>query len=326
MMKSLMFATLAATASASCTTTGQARVWIDRANAGGGTTLKELEAESVSKDMPGWNLEGLDSRLWGVPDILSASSEARAFFPDQSDMILPGTQFKLKCPDDCSGKPCDFFIFMYHCPPCSRETNGRYTALLPSDGWETGSCAPRFSYVAEKYEMVGFRRQVAAGETIYTPPTEINLIHMGIFSLVRQPDCPGFGYSGCIGCAPICAWEEGKCQSNWCPRRFISGGNPPSCTKCVPNDFDDFTAPPTPEPTPVPTAIPTAVPTAIPTAVPTAVPTAIPTDVPTPTQRGCTYDDCYGNSCDYWVTKGYSCERLENKYGCRCDNCCCGRE
>ena len=238
MMKAFLLAALATSASATCTNGQFAQVFIDRALSGGGTSFSQLSKEPVSRDMPGWSLTGIDARLWGVPDIISNyAGSAKAYFPDQTEVILPGTRFKLKCPHDCSGKPCDFFIFMYHCPPCSHETNGKYTGLLPSDGWEAGSCAPRFSYVAEKYDMVGFRRQVDAGDHIWTPPTEIDLLHVAIFSLTRQPDCPGFGYNGCVGCFPQCTWEDGRCQSNWCPRRFVGGGNPPSCTVCVPNVF-----------------------------------------------------------------------------------------
>eukprot|EP01060_Flectonema_neradi_P040053 TRINITY_DN900_c0_g1_i2.p1 TRINITY_DN900_c0_g1~~TRINITY_DN900_c0_g1_i2.p1 ORF type:complete len:260 (+),score=61.49 TRINITY_DN900_c0_g1_i2:71-781(+) len=235
MMKFALLAALTATVSGTCS---GGKAWIYRTLADDTKELKNLGQESVSRDMPGWSISGMDARLWGVPDILSNYADnARAHFPDQTEMILPGTQFKLKCPNDCSGKPCDFFFFVYHCPPCSHDTNGGLTAILPADGWEAGSCAPRFSYVADKYEMVGFRRQLAPGETYWTPEIEKDLMHVAIFSIVKQPDCPTFDYNGCIGCFPQCDWQDATCKSNWCPRRFIQGGTPPSCMNCVPNYF-----------------------------------------------------------------------------------------
>ena len=32
-------------------------------------------------------------------------------------------------------------------------------------------------------------------------------------------------------------------------------------------------------------------------------------------------DTCYDYSCDYWVEDGYTCDELENDYGCDCSGC-----
>eukprot|EP01062_Namystynia_karyoxenos_P019905 TRINITY_DN1751_c0_g1_i19.p1 TRINITY_DN1751_c0_g1~~TRINITY_DN1751_c0_g1_i19.p1 ORF type:complete len:363 (+),score=104.61 TRINITY_DN1751_c0_g1_i19:84-1091(+) len=44
---------------------------------------------------------------------------------------------------DCKTGTCDVYVFLYHEPPRSSNTNGRLPQTLPPD-WESGSCAPSF--------------------------------------------------------------------------------------------------------------------------------------------------------------------------------------
>eukprot|EP01062_Namystynia_karyoxenos_P080296 TRINITY_DN8623_c0_g2_i1.p2 TRINITY_DN8623_c0_g2~~TRINITY_DN8623_c0_g2_i1.p2 ORF type:complete len:327 (+),score=107.75 TRINITY_DN8623_c0_g2_i1:73-981(+) len=46
---------------------------------------------------------------------------------------------------DCKSDVCDVYVFLYHEPPRSLNTNGRLPLTLPNSDWLSSSCAPQFT-------------------------------------------------------------------------------------------------------------------------------------------------------------------------------------
>ena len=44
-----------------------------------------------------------------------------------------------------------------------------------------------------------------------------------------------------------------------------------------------------------------------------------------PSGSGKCASTCYGSTCDYWVSVGYSCDTMTNSYKCDCTGCSCGK-
>eukprot|EP01059_Diplonema_ambulator_P012482 TRINITY_DN2281_c0_g1_i1.p1 TRINITY_DN2281_c0_g1~~TRINITY_DN2281_c0_g1_i1.p1 ORF type:complete len:558 (+),score=179.84 TRINITY_DN2281_c0_g1_i1:55-1728(+) len=199
--------------------------------------VKKLDGMPVTEGMLGWSYEETNVRLTAIPQVYMQPG-ALVFFPDQNDKAIPvGSSFRLTCPFNCDNSPCDFYVVMYHCPPCSRNSNGRLTGLLPSDGWVAGSCAPRFSFVNEHYQMVAFKKQIAAGETYDLPATEEDLVHFAIFGNYGALNCEEQNNQNDCLASSTCAWINDKCIDDWCPRIRNPSGGPPSCTECAPTTF-----------------------------------------------------------------------------------------
>eukprot|EP01064_Diplonema_japonicum_P018641 TRINITY_DN2733_c1_g1_i5.p1 TRINITY_DN2733_c1_g1~~TRINITY_DN2733_c1_g1_i5.p1 ORF type:complete len:355 (+),score=54.39 TRINITY_DN2733_c1_g1_i5:54-1067(+) len=109
-----------------------------------------------------------------------------------------GDKIKLEC---CSKKntPCNFFVAVYHCPPCSRHQNGGLPAFLAADRWVGTSCAPVFTPTgsSQAQSMTVFQKTLAPGD-MRTIPISSDAPHVAVFST-----------TGDIG--------------DWCPRNTASG-------------------------------------------------------------------------------------------------------
>eukprot|EP00755_Sulcionema_specki_P026035 Sspe_Gene.1662::Locus_555_Transcript_1_1_Confidence_1.000_Length_1932::g.1662::m.1662 len=193
---------------------------------------------SGKMQIDGWvyTADGKRTHLRSLPE---AMQHGTAFFPDQEVPLPKGTQFELTCPKNRCGKPCEFYTAVWHCPPCTGETNGGLTAMLPADGWEPRSCAPQWAKTqGGKYSpMVTFRRQVPAGQTYTTPATDRVLQSVMLIAVPDSVDCEERLTEPLCTATTACRWEEAQCKRVWCPTRPVSvskPGGPNPCTPCNP--------------------------------------------------------------------------------------------
>eukprot|EP00659_Diplonema_papillatum_P021105 gene21105-32515_t len=105
---------------------------------------------------------------------------------------------------------CSVYFTFPFCPPCTTRTTGGYAQLLPDDGWELATCAPRFfdakaNVHAPRTVMFGIN--IAPGEKYVLPPQTHNM---------------DFG---------IAFFNEAPIPDNWCPDEgpTIQGSTHPSC-------------------------------------------------------------------------------------------------
>eukprot|EP01064_Diplonema_japonicum_P012076 TRINITY_DN1955_c0_g1_i1.p1 TRINITY_DN1955_c0_g1~~TRINITY_DN1955_c0_g1_i1.p1 ORF type:complete len:557 (+),score=190.52 TRINITY_DN1955_c0_g1_i1:73-1743(+) len=202
--------------------------------------VSKIDGVAITEGMMGWTVDEATVRLTQIPQVYKQAG-AKVFLPDQNEPVPEGTSFRLKCPFNCEGAPCDFYVTTYHCPPCSRETNGKLTGLLPADGWVAGSCAPRFSFVAENYHMVAFHKQLASGETYDLPTIEGELVHVAIWGSNNAVACEEQNREDTCVASNTCAWIDDKCISDWCPRirHTPTGSKPNQCIgNCAPTKFN----------------------------------------------------------------------------------------
>eukprot|EP01059_Diplonema_ambulator_P033334 TRINITY_DN690_c0_g1_i1.p1 TRINITY_DN690_c0_g1~~TRINITY_DN690_c0_g1_i1.p1 ORF type:complete len:336 (+),score=64.59 TRINITY_DN690_c0_g1_i1:53-1060(+) len=143
--------------------------------------------------------------------------------------VAPGTSYTLRCPGD-SPFPCDWFVTHYHCPPCSSNENGGWPGILTTEGWESGSCGPRIT-TPFQYQTATYRRQLAPGESVVMGPSVKPTKYM-TFHMMPGADCESMSAGDCDTGA-YCSVVNGKCVSNWCPRRHIPKPGPDPCLSCL---------------------------------------------------------------------------------------------
>eukprot|EP01064_Diplonema_japonicum_P018704 TRINITY_DN273_c0_g1_i11.p1 TRINITY_DN273_c0_g1~~TRINITY_DN273_c0_g1_i11.p1 ORF type:complete len:337 (+),score=110.13 TRINITY_DN273_c0_g1_i11:69-1079(+) len=111
-------------------------------------------------------------------------------------------EIKLEC---CAKKntPCNFFVAVYHCPPCSATANGGIPNFLASQGWSGSSCAPIFTPAgsSQAQTMTVFQKTLQAGEDL-TIPLSTAAPHVAVFT------------TGGVG--------------DWCPNRVATGTKGPN--------------------------------------------------------------------------------------------------
>eukprot|EP01064_Diplonema_japonicum_P009263 TRINITY_DN16730_c0_g2_i1.p1 TRINITY_DN16730_c0_g2~~TRINITY_DN16730_c0_g2_i1.p1 ORF type:complete len:369 (+),score=127.01 TRINITY_DN16730_c0_g2_i1:72-1109(+) len=116
--------------------------------------------------------------------------------------LAAGDEIKLEC---CSKKkaPCNFFVAVYHCPPCSKGQNGGIPMYLANNDWQGSSCSPVFSPSGsnQAQTMTVFQKTFAPGEKL-TIPLSANAPHTAVFTS-----------SGPVG--------------DWCPRKVAAGTTGP---------------------------------------------------------------------------------------------------
>eukprot|EP01064_Diplonema_japonicum_P018714 TRINITY_DN273_c0_g2_i6.p1 TRINITY_DN273_c0_g2~~TRINITY_DN273_c0_g2_i6.p1 ORF type:complete len:351 (+),score=106.13 TRINITY_DN273_c0_g2_i6:30-1055(+) len=107
--------------------------------------------------------------------------------------LAPGDEIKLEC---CAqkGEACNFFVAVYHCPPCSRGKNGGIPGFLLSQSWRGSSCAPIFTPAgsSQTQTMTVFHKTLQAGETLDIP-VSTDAPHVAVFSTsqnVGEDWCP----------------------------------------------------------------------------------------------------------------------------------------
>eukprot|EP01064_Diplonema_japonicum_P008238 TRINITY_DN1571_c0_g1_i1.p1 TRINITY_DN1571_c0_g1~~TRINITY_DN1571_c0_g1_i1.p1 ORF type:complete len:354 (+),score=67.73 TRINITY_DN1571_c0_g1_i1:65-1063(+) len=114
-----------------------------------------------------------------------------------------GDEIKLEC---CSDRnvPCNFFVAVYHCPPCSRSQNGGIPSHLVAHGWVGSSCAPVFTPAgsSQSQTMTVFQKTLAPGET-HDIPVTLDAPHVAVLM-----------NNGPIG--------------DWCPKQIKSGTTGPN--------------------------------------------------------------------------------------------------
>ena len=120
--------------------------------------------------------------------------------------IAAGYQIRLEC---CGSQDCDFFLSVYHCPPCSTSRSGGYPGSLPVSLWTPGLCSPLFTQGAHTYPTATFHKRVTAGSVELLPPTTTAVPYVAIFNLrgstgpvlcrTRGPIIPA---TECLACFP----------------------------------------------------------------------------------------------------------------------------
>eukprot|EP01064_Diplonema_japonicum_P018713 TRINITY_DN273_c0_g2_i5.p1 TRINITY_DN273_c0_g2~~TRINITY_DN273_c0_g2_i5.p1 ORF type:complete len:353 (+),score=96.12 TRINITY_DN273_c0_g2_i5:75-1061(+) len=107
--------------------------------------------------------------------------------------LVSGDKIKLEC---CAskGEPCNFFVAVYHCPPCSRGKNGGIPGFLLSQSWRGSSCAPIFTPAgsSQTQTMTVFHKTLQAGETLDIP-VSTDAPHVAVFSTSQNVEddwCP----------------------------------------------------------------------------------------------------------------------------------------
>ena len=107
--------------------------------------------------------------------------------------IPAGTQYRLECPA-CVVGGCHFYLFTYHCPPCTDNINGGWGALLEGgSSWEVRSCAPKFLEGGYSHPMIIYRHTVAAGSHVDTIVTTKPAGYFGFFSAPSNDALPWCG-------------------------------------------------------------------------------------------------------------------------------------
>eukprot|EP01059_Diplonema_ambulator_P033335 TRINITY_DN690_c0_g2_i3.p1 TRINITY_DN690_c0_g2~~TRINITY_DN690_c0_g2_i3.p1 ORF type:complete len:397 (+),score=102.96 TRINITY_DN690_c0_g2_i3:68-1192(+) len=176
--------------------------------------------------MDGWsdckyNLKHLPKE-WTVPE---------AFTCKGTNSVPEGTSYTLSCPAN-SPYPCDWFVTHYHCPPCSSNENGGWPGILTTEGWESGSCGPRIA-TPFQHQTATYRRQLAPGESVVMGPS-VKPTRYLTFHMMPGADCESMSAGDCDTGA-YCSVINGKCASNWCPRRHIPKPGPDPCLQCIEN-------------------------------------------------------------------------------------------
>eukprot|EP01060_Flectonema_neradi_P023903 TRINITY_DN322_c0_g1_i9.p1 TRINITY_DN322_c0_g1~~TRINITY_DN322_c0_g1_i9.p1 ORF type:complete len:3456 (+),score=791.11 TRINITY_DN322_c0_g1_i9:121-10488(+) len=146
------------------------------------------------------SVSGLGLDLVRIPAVLS---QMDVFFP--SYPVEKGTTLKVECGDSAK---CTFVVVVYHCSPCSADHNLGFTATLPSSGWESASCAPKFTVGggSEGYPMTAFKRTISTGGSLDLPSTLTASNYVAVFGMqdelpddwCHKPKGPSFGTgNGC---------------------------------------------------------------------------------------------------------------------------------
>ena len=199
------------------------------------TAVNSLPAYAVSENTLGWTLGDDQVTLHNFPPVLLKDG-VRAFYPDQTSEIPLGAEIQVECPANCDDTPCEVIVVTYHCVPCSSATNGKFPATMPLAGWAPGHCSPRFSFLADRHRMVGFRKLVGACETEVLPATEVALSNIAVFVRQGAHDCGLFVQEEMCEDSNECAWKDGACSSTWCPAAIPTG--PPTCAPCAQTEID----------------------------------------------------------------------------------------
>jgi len=136
-----------------------------------------------------------------------------------------GTVFEINCPSDCLA--CDVYLSHYHDVPCSSDTNGGFPALLPADGWQAASCGPSLCGDAGRFGMVTYRRQIAGGSSVSTPPVATDCLKYYAIFAGPGVNCEANELQDetlCAKAGGLCVWKDGECKTEYCPR--ITPGSP----------------------------------------------------------------------------------------------------
>ena len=145
-------------------------------------------------------------------DIPSVFRSMTGFFPQLP--VSTGSEISLTC---CGSTTCDFFISVYHCPPCSSGMNGGLPTILPDSGFDAGSCAPKFSSLTSypsgiEHPMTTFHKKVRPGQPVTVPALTSDASYVVIFGQQNAP-CPlpwcvrphGPHHAYGVGCRAHCA-------------------------------------------------------------------------------------------------------------------------
>ena len=195
----------------------------------------DFDGTDVSVGMPAWT----NAILAKLPKYLTETNGqvVQAF---SVDTLVSGSAIRMKCPFSCDDKPCDIYVTHYLCPPCKNE-NGGLPASLLSDGWQAGSCAPRFVENNDGFEhsMVAFRRRIASGEEIDLPFLTSDLSKFVVFGVSQIMPCQNANDATECDATSGCSWKNGACVEKWCLKYKNSGpqqgGNGNSCAICASN-------------------------------------------------------------------------------------------
>lgn len=126
----------------------------------------------------------------------------------------------------CAVPNCDFYIYQYHQPPQSSSSNGQLPLILPSQGWQPSSCAPRFACDSNPecmYNMVSYRKQATqseATEEITIGATDAKYAVVVVKASVKCDDNLIENADECKALGGYCAWDRDNelCRDDWCPR------------------------------------------------------------------------------------------------------------
>ena len=209
------------------------------------------EGVPAEEGMQGWYVNGEQVLLGNLPPVLVLREGVEGHFPPEGEApIEVGSRLRIECPENCDGTPCEVVIVVYHCLPCSEETDGRLETILPPAGWEAGDCAPSFktSLTSEdEHETVAYRKVIPAGTTEITPPLRRVLDNTGVFVRQGSSDCKKHNDQQSCDATSECMWTgipglpiPGTCESTWCLTALADA--PGGCT--TPSDC------PTPVPAP----------------------------------------------------------------------------
>jgi len=138
----------------------------------------------------------------------------------------------------CRAEVCDVYVFIYHNPPRSSNSNGKLTSSLPDDGWTPGSCAAQFKFTSDnhmcKHPMVAHRKQLARNSTTTVQiDDEMDAYYM-VIAVVSGSDCSynprALDKATCESLnqgatASTCYWDEtaSACEEGWCTAGATSG-------------------------------------------------------------------------------------------------------
>eukprot|EP01060_Flectonema_neradi_P030649 TRINITY_DN44_c0_g1_i13.p1 TRINITY_DN44_c0_g1~~TRINITY_DN44_c0_g1_i13.p1 ORF type:complete len:570 (+),score=132.55 TRINITY_DN44_c0_g1_i13:49-1710(+) len=192
-----------------------------------------MDGSDVTVGMPAWT----NAILTKLPKYLTEvnGQVVQAF---TADTLETGSAVRVKCPYSCDDKPCDIYVTHYLCPPCKNQNGGLPSSLL-SDGWQAGSCAPKFMENNDgvEHSMVAFRRRIQSGEEIDLPFLTSDLSRFEIFGISQIDSCQNANNGNECGSISGCNWKNGACAEEWCPRNAgPQNGNGNSCTVCASTD------------------------------------------------------------------------------------------
>lgn len=222
----------------------------DTAKAAGGLVGHELNPDpsapsssmrstKLFNGMRGWK-DVKDARFYDFPETLVGR-----------DALVPSVRTEanydmiLECVTGYGGVHalCDHYVFMYSCPPCEFADGGNLPAKLLADGWAPNRCQTYFDldYTVDSafHNIVIYHKQTQEGYEDSIQGTELlEFVFYANTPATSRCSAHEDEYACNANIPNECAWKDGSCVSDLCPKPFKQRGPWEPKPKCQVCPFD----------------------------------------------------------------------------------------